>query len=30
MLSERPPEKIQKMIEDIRIPAGATAAATGH
>jgi cation/acetate symporter len=28
--SERPPEKIQQMIEDIRIPSGAGAAATGH
>ncbi len=30
MIGERPPENIQKMIEDIRIPAGASAAATGH
>jgi cation/acetate symporter len=30
MLNERPPENIQRMIEDIRIPQGASAAATGH
>lgn len=30
MIGERPPENIQQMIEDIRIPAGSSAAATGH
>jgi len=30
MIGERPPENIQHMIEDIRIPAGAGAAQAGH
>lgn len=30
VINERPPENIQQMIENIRIPAGSSAAATGH